>query len=295
MGPPPPGSEKTTAPPMPARIVQAIYSYRFLTAAQLARLFADHPDAEEQALQRLVNAEYISAIRRPTLDPFAPNIVFALAQRGANLVADRLGIDRRLVRWRKYHNLVGLSHLEHRLATNDVRIALALGAPRVGGRLQYWWYEFPVHENVDDPDEHAPPLVLRPDAYAQCKAGARWLHLFVEVDLATESNGRFGGKVRRYLAYKESTLFRVRMGGRSFRVLIVVPSPARLRALKRVVEDQGGGRMFWLALRSDVTEEKIGEPVWQLAGEEVRAALFGSVEGFAPSSGGLRREGSSGL
>lgn len=274
MEPPPPGSDKTTAAPVAARIVQAVYSYRFLTAVQLARIFANHPDAEEQALQRLVNAEYISAIRRPTLDPFAPNIVYALAQRGANLFADHLGIDRRHVRWRKYHNLVGLSHLEHRLATNDVRIALTLGGPRVGGRLQYWWYEFPAHENVDDPDEHAPPLVLRPDAYAQCQASARRLHLFVEVDLATESNGRFGSKVRRYLAYKESTLFRARMGGRSFRVLIIVPSPARLRALKRIVEEQGGGRMFWLALRTDVTEEKIAEPVWRLAGEDEPASLF---------------------
>jgi len=256
------------------KIVQAVYSYRFLTAPQLARLFAGDPDAEEQALQRLVNAEYLTAVRRPTLDPHTPNIVYALAQRGANLVADRLGIDRRHVRWRKYHNLVGLSLLEHRLATNDVRIALKLGAPRVGGRLEYWWYEFPLRENIDDPDEHVPPLVLRPDAYAQCKAGVRSLHLFVEVDLATESNRRFGGKVRRYLAYKESTLFRVRMGGRSFRVLIIVPGPARLRALKRVVEDQGGARMFWLALQSDVIEGKITKPIWRLAGEDEPASLF---------------------
>ena len=70
------------------------------------------------------------------------------------------------------------------------------------------------------------------------------------------------------------TLFRVRMGGRSFRVLIVVPSPARLRALKRVVEDQGGGRMFWLALQSDVIEGKITEPIWRLAGEDEPASLF---------------------
>lgn len=155
-----------------------------------------------------------------------------------------------------------------------MRIALKFGPPRVGGVLKYWWYEFPVRENIDDPDEHAPPLVLRPDAYAQVEAGARRLHLFVEVDLATESNARFGSKVRRYLAYKESTLFRVRMGGRSFRVLIIVPGPARLRALKRVVEDRGGGRMFWLALSSDVTEERINEPVWRLAGEDEPASLF---------------------
>jgi hypothetical protein len=276
MGPPRASLQTTTVRSVAALIVHAVYRYRFLTAPQLARLFAGHPDAEKQALHRLVSASYLTAIRRPTLDPIAPDVVYALAQRGADLVAERLGIDRRLVRWRKYHNLIGLPYLEHRLATNDVRIAVSLGAPRVGGRLEDWWYEFLIRENVDDPDEHAPPLVLRPDAYAQCQAGGRRLHLFVEVDLATESNGRFGSKVRRYLAYKESTLFRARMGGRSFRVLIVVPSAARLRALKRVVEDQGGGRIFWLALRSDVTEEKINEPIWHLAGEDVKAALFGA-------------------
>lgn len=265
-----------------AEIVRAVYSYRFLTPPQLGRLFPGNPDASEQALRRLVDAEYLTAVRRPTLDPHTPIIVYALAQRGANLVAERLGIDRRCVRWRRYHNLVGLSLLDHRLATNDVRIALKLGGPRAGGLLEYWWYEFRLRENIDDPDEHAPPLLLRPDAYAQCKAGARSLHLFVEVDLATESNRRFGSKVRRYLAYRESTLFRARMGARSFRVLIVVPSLTRLRALKRVVEDQGGGRIFWLALQSDVTEEKSTEPIWHLAGEDAKAALFGSPERTAP-------------
>jgi hypothetical protein len=278
--------ETSIASTAAAQIVQAVYSYRFLSAQQLSRIFADQPGGGEPALQRLAKAEYLTTISRPSLDPIAPVVVYALAQRGANLVAAHLGIDRRLVRWRKYHNLVGLAHLEHRLATNDVRIALKLGSPRLGGVLKYWWYEFPVRENIDDPDEHAPPLVLRPDAYAQLEAGPRRLHLFVEVDLATESNGRFASKVRRYLAYKESTLFRARMGGRSFRVLIIVPTPARLRALKRVTEDQNGGRVFWFALQSDVTVEKVGDPIWRLAGEDLEAALFGFA-GTPPNRGSL--------
>ena len=102
---------------------------------------------------------------------------------------------------------------------------LTLGTPSVDGRLEYWWYEFLIREQIDDPDEHVPPLVLRPDGYAQCRVAERRLHLFIEVDLATESHRRFAGKIRRYLAYKDSTLFRARMGGRSFRVLIVVPAP----------------------------------------------------------------------
>ena len=64
------------------------------------------------------------------------------------------------------------------------------------------------------------------------------------------------------------------IGGKAFRVLIVVPGPTRLRALKRVVENEGGKRMFWFATLPDVTAQNIDAPIWQLAGEKDRAALF---------------------
>jgi len=57
---------------------------------------------------RLVDAGYLAGVRRPVLDSNTPNTVYALAQRGADLIASRLGIDRGRVRWRKYHNYVGL-------------------------------------------------------------------------------------------------------------------------------------------------------------------------------------------
>ncbi len=256
------------------KIVHAVYSCRFLTAAQIARLFPEDHDTTEDAVSLLVNSEYLTAIKRPTLDPYAPNIVYALAQRGASLVADRLGIDRRSVTWRKHQNQVGLQFLDHRLAVNDVRIALTMGLARLGGRVEYWWYEFKIEESIDDPDELAPPLKLRPDAYVRCRARVRGCHFFLEVDLATESHPRFASKIRRYLAYKDSTLFRAHIGGKAFRVLTVVPGPTRLRALKRVVENERGKKMFWFATLPDVTEQNIDAPIWQLAGENDRAALF---------------------
>ena len=262
------------------KIVHAVYSCRFLTAPQIARLFPQDHDTTEDAVFLLVNSEYLTAIKRPTLDPYAPNIVYALARRGASLVADRLGIDRRHVTWRRHQNQVGLQFLDHRLAVNDVRIALTMGLARLGGRVEYWWYEFPIEESIDDPDELAPPLKLRPDAYVRCRARVRGCHFFIEADLATESHPRFASKIRRYLAYKDSTLFRAHIGGKAFRVLIVVPGPTRLRALKHVVEHEGGKRMFWLAALPDVTEHNIDAPIWQLAGEKDRAALF---EGPIPS------------
>ena len=92
--------------------------------------------------------------------------------------------------------------------------------------------------------------------------------------MGTESHIRFASKVRRYLAYKDSRMFRVRFGGRSFRVLIVAPTIARLRSLKRLTESQAGQRVFWFALLGGIASERIVEPVRQLAGEETRAELF---------------------
>lgn len=272
----PPATDTAGIDALTGKVVHAVYSCRFLTAAQISRLFPQNHDRTEDAVSLLVNSEYLTAIKRPTLDPYAPNVVYALGQRGASLVADRLGIDRRHVTWRKYQNSVGLQFLDHRLAVNDVRIALTMGLARLGGRVEYWWYEFKIEENIDDPDELAPPLKLRPDAYARCRARVRGCHFFIEADLATESHPRFGGKVRRYLAYKDSTLFRAHLGGKAFRVLIVVPGPSRLRALKRVVENEGGQRIFWLATLPDVTERNIDAPIWQLAGETQPARLFAS-------------------
>ena len=226
------------------------------------------------APHRLAEAGYLAGIRRPVLAEKTPDTVYALAQRGANLVASHTGIDRRVVRWRKYHNYVGLLYVEHRLAVNDFRMALTLGAERLGHRVELWQYEVPIKEDVDDPDEQAPPLVFRPDAYARCAVGPRRLHLFLEMDMGTESHERFAKKIRRYLAYRESGLFKFRFGGRSFRVLTAAPTGTRMKSLKRITESEGGQRMFWFSTMRDCSTRLIVEPVWELAGERGPGALL---------------------
>ncbi len=278
----------TTSPATPpieallaARFVHAVHGHRFLTAPQLARLFQLDDSTTNSNLDRLAESGYLAAVRRPVLHRSQPDIVYALAQRGANQVGADLGIDRRLVRWRKYHNLVGLPFVEHRLATNDVRIALAVGSGRVGCSLEDWRYEVPIREDVDDPDEGVPPLLLRPDAYVRLLAGPRRLHFFLEVDMATETHARFAQKIRRYLAYKQARLFRSRFGGKGFRVLTVGLTAARVGSLKRIAEGEGARRAFWFASLTDVAPERIAAPVWRLAGEDVQAALFGAIDAKA--------------
>lgn len=259
-------------------IIETVYRYRFLADIHVSRLYNLVPGAAREALARLSASGYLAAIRKPSLEPSGPQTVYALAQRGANYIASRWGMDREKVRWRKYHNYVGLPFVERRLAVNDVRISFTVGSQRSGYSLEGWRYELPIREDVDDPDQKTPPLVLRPDAYFALLVNHRRLHLFLEMDMGTESHGRFAAKIRRYLTYKESHMFRTRFGGRSFRVLTVVPTLTRASALRRVTEDQGGERMFWFASFTDVTAERVTEPVWELAGVRgAKAALFSSA------------------
>jgi hypothetical protein len=256
--------------PSARELIWDVWEHRFLTADQVSRLHNTPRESARLALDRVADAGYLARIPRATVTPDEPKIVYALDQRGADEIAIRLGNDRRTVHWRRYHNQVGRQYMEHRLAVNDVRVVLTVGVRGLGGDMREWIYEPPIKEwSVYDPDELAPPLRLRPDAYTVLTADSTSgpaIHAFVEVDMGTESHARFTSKIRRYLAYKESRLFRIRFTGRAFRVLAIATSLARLRALKKATEDQGGQRMFWFALLDHLISGSPGAPPWQIAG-----------------------------
>ena len=258
-------------------LIKTIHSYRFLTLQQLRRL---HPDLSPADLNLAVRTRHIAAIRRPTMRARSPETVYALDRAGADRLTDVLTIDRAQLKWRAHRNLIGLLFLEHRLAANQVRIAMTLGAKGVGAELVHWHNEPSIEEDVVDPVEGVPPLAFRPDAYLRLRfADGRTLNAFLEVDRSSESYAKIAAKVRRYLVYKDQHLFRASVGARSFRVLFTVPSRRRLESLKRVIEAADGQRMFWLARASDVNETDLGAPVWSVASTEVTASLVGN---FAP-------------
>src|SRR3972149_5558981 len=126
---PRPSNDSDNLPPLAVEIVHAVYSHRFLTLPQVSTLFQRDLRTTKLLFTRLVSAGYLAGVKRPVLDSETPDTVYALAQRGANLIAARLGADPGQVRWRKYHNYVGLPFVEHRLAVNDVRIAFTVGSP----------------------------------------------------------------------------------------------------------------------------------------------------------------------
>jgi len=206
--------------------------------------------------------------------------IYLLGERGADLVAERQGIDRGAVGWQKSHNRVGSPFLEHSLMINDVRIAFTVGAQAAGYEVNTWVGEDElkaVGDHVYIPSQNGGQrkVAVIPDGYLVLNLGHKQAHFFLEIDRATLSNKRWRERVRAYLVYTQSGRYTERYGTRSLRVLTVTTGLKRLANLKHSTEDAGGHAMFWFTTLRDTTPDRVlGQPIWQVAGEENSACLI---------------------
>jgi hypothetical protein len=112
---------------------------------------------------------------------------------------------------------------------------------------------------------------LVPDGwFAWTELGKRF-NCFLEIDLHHEGLREWREKVLRYLEYSESGLHAERLGFRSFRVLVLAKSEARLRHLRQI----GGeaGRMFLFGEIGKVDAGNFFGPTWLRADGEIRVRL----------------------
>jgi hypothetical protein len=91
------------------------------------------------------------------------------------------------------------------MAVNDVRIAVTVSAQRAGHCIEQWVRE----DGLKATNGHAYAITasgaerdvaIIPDAYFVLGLEGRRAHFFLEVDRATETNGRWALRVRAYLA-----------------------------------------------------------------------------------------------
>lgn len=127
--------------------------------------------------------------------------------------------------------------------------------------------------SVTSPGGAVQKVAIVPDGYFLLQVGQSRYRHFVELDRGTETAaaaqwGRkdWTRKVPGYLAYLHSGAFGDRYKARSFRVLTVTTSPARLATLKRVTEEAGGKTIFWFGTLSQLSPATmLTEAIWQVA------------------------------
>jgi len=272
-------------------ILEAVYTHRVLSSAQIAALFfrstKDEVNSACRTRLRMLVAEGLlerheqPVTRAEGRRPF----LFMPTESGCHYIAYELGLDPTELDWKPSFNSVRWPFLAHQLAINDLYVTVRRACARLDWALEKW---------IDDRflrKSHGAPLqlpgapeghVVVPDAYFAVRNGVGLFQFFVEIDratmavaptsLATKSWQR---RIQGYQALYDSPVLAKLYDTASIRVLTITTGPRRLLNLKESIEQVGGQRRYWLATTTDVTPATMfTEPVWHVASIADRRALL---------------------
>jgi DNA-binding Lrp family transcriptional regulator len=112
-------------------IVRQLARYRFLRSTHIAALIGRSLDRTNDRLAKLFHAGYLDR-PRAQLDYYPTSgsapIAYALADRGARLLAERYGVAFANLEWSRKNREAGRPFIEHQLAVTDFCLALQLAA-----------------------------------------------------------------------------------------------------------------------------------------------------------------------
>ena len=253
-------------------ILVSVYEFGFLTRQQIQRLFDFNCTTRANIrLRKLFDHGYLSRRFLPTTRGASQTLHF-LGSEGVSLISERSGLDALAIRKRQKDFLSRKElFLTHDLLLNDVRIAFYRAlASQPGLKLDRWVsssdclqeWSMPI-AGVNRPQK----MIFRPDGYVRYFQDSKVFGCFLEVDRSTMSNSRFQSKVRLYLNYARSSLYKERYGLQFFRVLVATPSKQRLSNLIRSTE-QLTDKIFWFTLAEHLTAGRVFEPIWERPGKK---------------------------
>ena len=264
-------------------IIQAVYSHRLLSAHQIEALLFSKPDKPhsrrticQKRLQLLYHHAYIDRLPMVmTLGEGRTPYLYVLDNRGADLIAERTGLDRGTLGWRPKHNQLGPNFINHMLGVNDVRVVFERLAA---------WEQFELVTWLDDAEFRSAeykdklPFWVRgarimkkyPDGFAQIQLPDQETatYFFVEIDRGGMSNKVWQEKIHAYLDFRVSGRAQQHYGTRNFRILTVTSSQARVNNLKQATEQVNGDHYFWFTSQDNIDiwqPDTLFEQIWYIA------------------------------
>ena len=251
------------------KIIALCHDYRFLTQEQI-RLLAGFGCRVRAGirLRKLFDNDYLSRRFLPVFQG-SGKILYFPGPRGIEIISEKSGIDPLKIKQKRKRILeISNFYLPHYLLINEFRLAFSLASknnPEIS--LKSWSTQKEIPLRLGEKEFY-------PDAYLVYGYREKLYSLFLEIDRSTETNKRFAGKAGNYLKYGFDGYYRKQFGFQFFRVLIICPSAARLKNLKKLIE-QKTNKMFWLALQADISPEKILTRIWQRPAKD---SLFSLLE-----------------
>jgi hypothetical protein len=239
-------------------LLDAVSRMRFLTTRQLARLLFDGSRwAAIKRLRALLDAGYLNA----WVPSLSVDNVYSLTRRGRAALRTDDRADptpgRALPRALD-------SHLNHLLAVNDARVALATGLPDIGGELVGWRSDWEIRT----PGRGR----LLPDALFAIRWDDGTERTFsLELDHHTKSPRRFLAKVLRYVARRPVP------AGHSLSedsiILAVGSDAASIERYRATLTHACIDAPVWFTALTSMRDAGIAEPIWRRAGDDLHYSL----------------------
>lgn len=262
-------------------IIKAVHDYRFLNSDQIKFLTDGSAQGISRRLQKLFHHRFLD--RPPSQVAVAlagtPKMVYALGDRGADLLAEKSGMDRGKIKWREKNREVKDRHIQHTLMISDFRICLESAlAITPNARLLFWKKENrkELRDSVYIEDQRGPhrKIPIVPDGFFGIKdtrPEKPTAHFFLEADRSTMANDIFFRKMWAYWRWnKREKGHTKKFGIKAFRVLTITKSEQRKQNLRKITKGadyrQEGSYMFWFTSEKNYSiqePESILAPIWQ--------------------------------
>ena len=255
--------------PRDVAIVRLVSEFRVISSDDLRLLLPGSDQGILRRLQRLFHHGYLDRPRSQRQRGNSP-MVYALGQRGAELVAETAG-HRPRIDWTEKNRQLQTRHLEHALMVSRFRVALSHAAQVAGTVAVERWLpdgclrDAVVVEHRDRRDR----IPVAPDALFTLRLDTgETIHAFLEADRGTMDVPRFVTKLRGYYAYWRSGQQQERIGAKNCLVVTITRSAERatnLLVAARSVSDRGL-RMFLFAPETaylPAAGRAVFDPVWR--------------------------------
>lgn len=263
------------------KIIRIVWEFRVITSDLIYALIGG---SKQGVLRRLKKLFHLGYLDRPINQIIFSNpivghksMVYTLGEKGADLLAEQLNIDRAKVLYNKNNREIKEKYIQHSLVISHFRACLAIAIKRVPGAELLFWVPENARELKDTVNasegEKQRKLTIMPDGFFCIKDNKGEMYFFLEADRSTMSNARFNNKIRAYWHWWRQGGSRKKLGVSNFRVLTITISDQRRNNLVKTAQEaveKGGEYMFWFCCIKDIDinkPESVLQNIWRTAGQ----------------------------
>jgi len=273
---------KLVLQPRDIEIIKLVYSYRLLDSVLIRALISGSNRGLLSRLQKLYHNGYLDRIKRDMHKP----IVYALGNRGADLLAKIEKTKRGKINWQKKNLKIKEYYIEHTLQISRFRAVLELALRKNSNyKLVHWISENELKEIVllNNLNYKSNRTTVIPDGFFSVqRSDGKQAHFFLEADRSTMTRKRFLEKMKAFWQFRLDNSNKEIFGIRAFRVLTVCKSTERAKNLRdlstQADPNRTGSFMFWFTSEENYNikqPQKVLDKIWLTAGDSKWHFLFG--------------------